>query len=107
MKNNIQWLEEIKNEFYPDTNFNNRDGITFARLISEKNSKKYSVKQIDSHGGEGFGNNYWKVFKVEVLETSEIIYLKFEGEFNSWEGVEWSDVATLVTPKQKIVTFYE
>lgn len=106
-RDNRYWLKAIKNEFYPSVNFDNCNGRIFNQLTHGKVSKKYSVEQIDSYGGEGFGNSYWKIFKIGILKTSEVIYLKFEGNYNSWEGVEWDDIATLVTPKQKLVTFYD
>jgi hypothetical protein len=107
-KDIVYWLEELKKEFYPDTYFDNCDGNEFEDLICREESEKYSVTLESRHGGEGKENDYWKVFKVVDLKTSEVIYIKFVGSYDSWNGTLWEYEAILAVPVEKtIIEFKE
>lgn len=43
------------------------------------------LELVEQFGGEGEGDNYWLVFKVEDQ------FFKVEGFHSSWEGVNWED----------------
>ena len=60
------------------------------------------LELIESHGGEGEGTDYWKIFSFKG-ET-----LRFNATWVSWDGV-YTDEATieLVEPHQVMTTVYK
>lgn len=104
-------LKEKIINLYGDKDIN-IDGELLEELIgyTEKRleSNKYIITLEDEYGGEGMGDEYWMVFKVTNKGTNEFVFIKFEGVYNSWDGVEWDGGLTkLVSPVEKVVIVYE
>lgn len=64
-----------------------------------------SIKLVDSYGGEGEGERYYKVFHFEKHD----IYIKFEGFYTSYDGVNYFEtrIGKEVFPAQKTITVYD
>ena len=60
-------------------------------------------KMVDSYGGEGQGDTYYKVFKFESGDKAA--HIKFDGYYSSYEGSEYRQ-AFLVEPKEVTVIEY-
>lgn len=60
---------------------------------------------VDSHGGEGEGEDFYTVYKF-TNSTDEDVYVKFQGWYQSYNGSEFTDYR-FVQPVQRMVTFYE
>lgn len=80
----------------------------FQDHISEENqdmlnSKGIKLIQVQQHGGEGEGDQYWTVYEFE--KDNELVYVKFEGWYASHYGAEYTGFE-FVKPKQKVVTVY-
>lgn len=60
---------------------------------------------IDVEGGEGQGEYYHRVYRFQM--NGEDVYIKFVGQYDSWNGTEWYGEFEVVEPKQKVVTVYE
>lgn len=65
----------------------------------------YKFFCVDSYGGDGQGDDYWRVYKVEQ-ESQEPRYFRFDGWYASYEGSCIEDVYE-VKPKTKTITVYE
>lgn len=110
-----EWLQLVDSEFenYVSTNYGDfNDGHGWDELnntirYKKLQSPKVAFELVDSYGGEGEGERYYFVFKIHDLESNEIVYIKFDGFYNSWEGTEWDDDPFFVTPVQKTITVYE
>lgn len=60
---------------------------------------EYTVKEIDSYGGEGMGDEYWHLFKVNDQ------HFKLDAAWVSWDGVYWDDAELYeVEPKEVTIT---
>lgn len=80
----------------------------FEEYIAEENrdmlnSKGIKLTQVQQHGGEGEGDQYWTVYQFE--KNNEIVYVKFEGWYASHYGCEYTGFE-FVKPKQEVVTVY-
>lgn len=64
-----------------------------------------SVDEVQQHGGEGEGDQYWRVYKFVWEDGVTEAYLKFYGCWASYDGSEYSDV-DLVVPVQVMKTEY-
>lgn len=60
-------------------------------------------KQVESYGGEGQGERYFNIYKFEDHD----IFVKENGFYTSFDGVEWDDDFQEVRPTSKTVTIYE
>lgn len=64
-------------------------------------------EEIDSYGGEGQGETWWKVYWVPDHE----IHVKINGDYQSHSGVEFygglEDCLNRVVPREKTITVYE
>ena len=50
----------------------------------------YIITIEDQHGGEGEGSRYWVVTSIaEDKNPEDKIYIRFDGYYDSWCGVEW------------------
>jgi len=61
---------------------------------------------IDRHGGEGQGDNWWKVFYFNAHD----VYIKIEGWYSSGHGTDfedWDEACKEVRPIEKTITVYE
>lgn len=69
-----------------------------------------NVSLAESFGGEGQGDQYYLVFKVE-FDTSGIVmdtrYYRVDGHWASYDGGEYDGPFYEVQPVEKMVTFYE
>lgn len=57
-----------------------------------------TVRLVDSYGGEGQGEDYWKVFEIQGL------YYKFDHYYTSYESTPWHDECTIFPVVGKEVT---
>jgi len=64
----------------------------------------YEVKCVDSHGGEGQGEDFYSVFSF--TKDGMTVYAKFSGSYYSYNGAEY-ERWFFVTPVERMVTFYE
>lgn len=109
MRTAQEWVQEIAEAF----NFKHRneealkDGDEVAYSIQNKIAPLFEAKLVDEFGGEDCGIEYWKVFKFKDLTTDEEVYIKWQGEYNSWESSQWEDDPFFVYPVERLVTFYE
>jgi len=64
------------------------------------------VKEVDSHGGEGEGEDWWVVFHF----IDHDVHIKVDGWYQSHNGTEFEEgwgSCSEVTPTQKTITVYE
>lgn len=59
-------------------------------------------EEVDSHGGEDQGSDYWAVYKFKKSGY----YVKAQGWYASYQGHEWQTIS-IVEPKKKTITVYE
>lgn len=64
----------------------------------------YDVKCVDSHGGEGQGEDYYSVFSF--TKDGITVYVKFSGSYYSYNGADYGSWF-FVNPVDRMVTFYE
>jgi hypothetical protein len=63
-------------------------------------------KEVDSYGGEGQGETWWKVIHFKEIDT----YIKINGFYTSYDGTNFDsfeDDLKVVEPRQKTITVYE
>lgn len=121
----VQPKQTLVTEFESSTGKINKDGkLTYEQIlevikdeedsVSEfaytGNNSDYlglgEVKQLDSHGGEDEGSDWWRVYHF----TKHDIYIKVSGYYQSYSGTEfdgWDDACEQVKPAQKMVTVFE
>lgn len=57
--------------------------------------------EVDAYGGEGQGEEYWKVSRVLDKRTNEVFFIQFDGHYTSWDGTDWSEnYWNIVIPKE-------
>lgn len=71
----------------------------FGELIG----KGITFENVDSHGGEGQGEDYWSVYKFTL--DNEVCWIKFDGWYSSYNGSEYTEFF-FVEPKEVVVTKY-
>jgi hypothetical protein len=71
---------------------------------TEVQLKGISMENVDQHGGEGEGEQYWSVYKFTKEEQD--VFVKFNGWYQSYNGAEFTEWF-FVEPKNRMVTFYE
>lgn len=64
-----------------------------------------TIEKVEQHGGEGEGDSYYIVFKIEHGE--EETYIRFNGYYSSYNGVDWNIEFDIVKPKEIMITVYE
>lgn len=64
--------------------------IAGAWQIKEYNldQTKLYITQVDQFGGEGEGDQYWYVFKINHPEHGEAL-IQYSGYYDSWNGTNW------------------
>ena len=67
----------------------------------------FNIILEDEFGGEGQGDDIWKVFKIEDMETKEKTYFKVRGYYDSWNGTDWDGTITLAKPVEVTVIQWE
>lgn len=108
--NNYQNVDErYFEEFYQDGEWSLNDGDYFGEIIPWKenviDNGEYFVRKIDGYGGEGQGDSYWYVFEILNKKTDETKFVKFDGHYDSWNGVNWGcyDGPCFVKPTKKVI----
>ena len=87
----IEELEITKEDFADDWDSERLDPI-FGKST-----------EVDSHGGEGSGEEYWTVRYFEEHD----VYVRLEGYYSSYEGTNFDDDDyEHVYPHQKTITVY-
>ncbi len=82
----------------------------YDTIIVDELAKHYdeynitSIEFIDSHGGEGEGNQFWHILKIEH-NNGTIALVKLDGYYASYSGSDYSDWF-FVKPIQVMVTQY-
>lgn len=64
------------------------------------------VTGISQRGGEGQGDEYWIVFKIDFPSGETKLY-RVNGWYSSYDGHEFDGDLHEVRPVEKLVTFYE
>jgi hypothetical protein len=79
------------------------DELTYAIKSTEFVGK---IEQIDSEGGEGLGEYFHYVFRINHPNYGDVM-LKVSGTYDSWNGVEWDygDVS-LCEEREVLITRY-
>lgn len=72
---------------------------------SKGTNGKWHAKVEAEYGGEGQGDQYWMVVSVSDGETTR--YFRRDGWYASYDGGTLDGEIHEVTPKEKVVTFYE
>lgn len=86
----------------------------FAHMEFGKSTGRKSVfvkgigecQEIDQHGGEGEGNDWWSV----KYFPDHDVYIKVEGSYTSYDGTDFYegwDSCREVKPKEKVVIVYQ
>ena len=93
LDNNRDFVEELMYKGKYETVWVNIPGVPFE------------YRSIESYGGEGCGDNYWKLFEVRLPGETETALVRLNGWYSSYYGVDYSDYQ-FVTPRQKTITVY-
>ena len=81
-------IELFKKEFGVNLLFYREDEIQYRDFENDN----YVVESaVDYYGGEGQGEEYWKISRILDKKTGEVFFIKFEGFYNSWNGTDWSE----------------
>ena len=73
---------------------------------NEANINGYTLKCIESYGGEDMGPEYWSVWKVTGPDGIDLGFVKLYGVYYSYDGSTYPDWM-VVKPVEKLVTVYE
>jgi len=73
---------------------------TFVKASEERN---ITYAYVDSHGGEGMGDEYWSVYKF--TKGKDEVLVKFNGSYQSYNGSDF-DEYFFVEPEEKVVTVF-
>lgn len=65
------------------------------------------VTTVEEYGGEGCGDDYWMVCKLENEDGSLIGYLRWDGWYGSYDGGYLESDPFWVEPKEKTITVWE
>ena len=104
-------INEIYNSLDGENDNNNNDIDYFYKTEMEywnEENDKYKIEsEVDCHGGEGEGEDFWKITRILNKETNEVCYIKFYGYYNSWDGVEWEGWNLVKPKKVEVIEFTE
>jgi len=85
----------------------------FFNACIERETEKASLNTtleyayVDGYGGEGEGEEYWRVYEFTNVETKESCLVKFDGSYYSYNGADF-DRWFFVEPREVVVTqFFE
>lgn len=81
-------IELFKKEFEINLLFYSEDEIQYRNF---ENDNYVVESEVDYYGGEGQGDEYWKISRILDKKTGETFFIKFEGFYNSWNGTDWSE----------------
>lgn len=90
------WLEKPVEEAIKQLNLEeNGDNVSEYCIATEYPINTYNldrsklyVTQVDSFGGEGLGDEYWVIFKINHPEHGEAL-VRYSGHYESWNGANW------------------
>lgn len=90
----------FNDEIYDATNIEHYKGsdVEFVEKIKELGT----VKSVARYGGEGRGDEYWKVYHF----INHDVYIKFDGFYQSYEGSEYEEMFE-VKPVEVTKTEYQ
>lgn len=109
----VRSVERAFNEaVYPYTNY--KGEVSFCELDKDEfkgesgifEFKDHVMTRLEDHGGEGQGDQYWVVFKIETKDLSECRYYKWSGYYASYDGGYLENLYE-VTPTIKTITVYK
>ncbi len=80
-------IELFKKEFEGNLPYYSEDEIQYRDF---ENDNYVVESEVDYYGGEGQGEDYWKISRILDKKTGEVFFIKFEGFYNSWDGIDWS-----------------
>ena len=63
-----------------------------------------SISMPYRFGGEGQGDQYYFVLKMDTDDGD--FYIRYNGSYDSWNGVEWDNDFEQVVPQQTVKTVY-
>lgn len=89
-------------DFTPE--FNRWDSDEDIEFKTKLQSENIIVEQVDHHGGEGEGEEYWTVWSFS--NANEVVYIKFDGTYMSYDGSTYDEFYE-VQAVERLVTFYE
>lgn len=88
------WLEKPIEEAIEELNLE-ENGDNVSEYCDEDTIDSYNldrsklyVSQVDQFGGEGEGESYWFVFKINHPEHGEAL-VRYSGYYDSWNGTDW------------------
>lgn len=98
-------VQEIFEQFDRDINYYNHDDTHYSDF---ENDDYVIESEIDEFGGEGQGDEYWVVSRIQNKRTGESFFIKFDGYYSSWEGSDFSNNDwNVVAPKEvKVVQWH-
>lgn len=68
----------------------------------------FRLSFVSSYGGENKGTDYWVVYKIENIEIGDSVLIKYEGTYDSWNGVDWKEENPIfVKETKKTISIYE
>lgn len=73
-------------------------------LLNDEDFQLKHIEEVQQHGGEGEGDQYWRVWKF-VLSNDQEFYLKFYGYYASYSGADYHNCC-IVKPVQVTRTEY-
>ena len=99
MKNYNEILEVLKSKIEDVREFAYED-------YDKEETELGEIKQVDSHGGEDEGSDWYRVFHF----VEHDVYIKVQGWYSSYNGTDFSDgwdCCSEVSPQEKTITVYE
>lgn len=87
---------DIKNEFFGSdfdadiSKYDSEESVAFKEALDASCIK---VRHVDNYGGEDCGAEYWSVyeFSLTTKDSSESVYVKFNGWYQSYNGSEYEE----------------
>lgn len=99
-------LQEIKDNIDNEVGLDELDCFTKTKKIGN-----LLVTSVDSYGGEGQGESYYSVVKITREDGSDETYMRTDGFYSSYDGVEhyggFDSCCYLVEPVQVMKTEYK
>ena len=78
--------------FQTEFNVNLNDFNSYEIQYCNYENDNYKVEsEIAGEGGEGQGEEYWKVSRILDKNTNEVFFIRFDGFYTSWDGTDWSN----------------
>jgi len=97
-------LNSIPSEIEEYLSDNGSDFMHGDTYDVEENLCGWNMNHVDSHGGEGQGENYWSVYKFE--KDGNEVFIQFRGWYASYHGADYEGMC-VVEPREKTITVYE